>query len=65
MAGLTPISRKPLSLVLPSIAAAGAFLGLFVGPANGSGLLGVVIGAALIAAMGFVYITVLKNETLS
>ncbi|WP_323783779.1 ABC transporter permease [Thalassovita sp.] len=65
MAALTPISRKPLSLVLPTIAAAGAFLGLFVGTANGSGLLGVVIGAALIAAMGFVYITVLKNETLS
>ncbi|CUH63506.1 Inner membrane ABC transporter permease protein YdcV [Thalassovita gelatinovora] len=65
MAALTPISRKPLSLVLPTIAAAGAFLGLFVGTANGSGFLGVVIGAALIAFMGFVYIALLKNETLS
>ena len=62
MAALTPISRKPLSLVLPSIAAAGGLLGLFVGTANGSGILGVLIGAALVAAMGSVFISVLKNE---
>ncbi|PSL16556.1 ABC transporter permease [Shimia abyssi] len=65
MAALTPISRKPLSLVIPCIAAAGGFLGLFVGTANGSGFLGILIGAALVAAMGWFFITVLKNENLS
>ncbi|MFQ5623811.1 MAG: ABC transporter permease [Paracoccaceae bacterium] len=62
MAVLTPISRKPLSLVVPVVAAAGGFFGLLIGSANGSGLLGVVIGAALTAAMAYVFITFLKNE---
>ncbi|MGX9352296.1 ABC transporter permease [Shimia sp. W99] len=63
MAALTPISRKPLSLVIPCIAGAGGLLGLFVGTANGSGLLGIVIGAALVSLMGLFFIFVLKNET--
>ena len=62
MAALTPISRKPLSLVLPVVAAAGAVMGLFVGTANGSGLLGVLIGAALMAALAFGFIQFLNNE---
>ena len=65
MAALTPISRKPLSLVVPCIAAAGGFLGLFVGTANGSGFLGVVIGAALVTLMGLFFIFVLKNEQIA
>ncbi|MGR3617504.1 MAG: ABC transporter permease [Paracoccaceae bacterium] len=65
MAALTPISRKPMSLVLPTIAAAGGLLGLFVGTANGSGFMGVLIGAVIVAALGFVYINVLKNEQMS
>ncbi len=65
MAALTPISRKPMSLVLPTVAAAGGFFGLFVGTANGSGLLGVLIGAALAVILAVVYINVLKNEALS
>ncbi|MEP2532342.1 ABC transporter permease subunit [Shimia sp.] len=65
MAALTPISRKPLSLVVPLIAAAGGFLGLFVGTANGSGFLGVLIGAVLVASMGLFFIKGLKNEQLS
>ncbi|MDX1782288.1 MAG: ABC transporter permease [Thalassovita sp.] len=65
MAALTPISRKPLSLVLPSVAAAGGLLGLFVGTANGSGILGIVIGAGLVAAMGYLFITVVKNEQMA
>ncbi|SLN27647.1 Inner membrane ABC transporter permease protein YdcV [Roseovarius albus] len=65
MAALTPISRKPLSLVLPTVAAAGAILGLFVGTANGSGLMGIIIGAAAIAGLAFVYTQVLKNEKLA
>ncbi|MBE1285479.1 MAG: ABC transporter permease subunit [Rhodobacteraceae bacterium] len=65
MAALTPISRKPLSLVLPTVAASGGLLGLFVGTANNSGLLGIVIGAALVAALAAFYIQVLKNEQLA
>ncbi|MCH2067049.1 MAG: ABC transporter permease [Shimia sp.] len=65
MAALTPISRKPMSLVLPTVAAAGGFFGLFVGTANGSGLLGVLIGAAMAVILAVVYINVLKNEALS
>lgn len=65
MAALTPISRKPLSLVLPCVAGAGALVGLFFGTANGSGLLGIVIGAALVAGLAYLYIEVLKNEQLA
>ena len=46
MAALTPIFRKPMKLVVPTVAAAGGLLGLFVGTANGSGFLGVLIGAS-------------------
>ncbi|MCG6902437.1 MAG: ABC transporter permease subunit [Rhodobacter sp.] len=62
MAALTPISRKPLSFVLPILAAAGALVGLFFGTANGSGLIGIVAGAVLVAGLGYAYVEVLKNE---
>lgn len=51
-----------MSLVLPAVAGAGAFAGLLVGTANGSGFLGVIIGAALLAAIAWVAITMIKNE---
>ena len=62
MAALTPISRKPLSMILPSVALAGAFAGMFVGAGNGSIPLGILGGAALIAGLAWIYIVVLKNE---
>lgn len=62
MAALTPISRKPLSFVLPTVAAAGAVAGLLIGTSNGSGMLGILIGAALSAVVAWLLITVLKNE---
>jgi putative spermidine/putrescine transport system permease protein len=62
MAALTPISRKPLSVVLPAVAIAGGFVGMFVGAGQGSVLLGILIGAALMAGLAWVYITVLDNE---
>ncbi len=65
MAALTPISRKPMSMVLPSVALAGAFAGMFVGAGNGSIFLGIIGGAVLIAALAWVYIAVLKNEQLA
>jgi len=55
---LTPVETKPLSFALPVIGAAGAFVGLFVGTAHGSGLMGVVIGAIALVALGFVALKV-------
>ncbi|MBO9433262.1 ABC transporter permease [Ruegeria sp. R13_0] len=65
MAALTPISRKPMSMVLPSVALAGAFAGMFVGAGNSSIPLGIIGGAVLIAALAWIYIAVLKNEKLA
>ncbi len=53
MATLTPVSRKPFSFVGPVMASAGAVLGLFVGTANGSGFVGVLVGAAVLAAIAW------------
>lgn len=65
MAALTPISRKPLSLVMPVVGAAGALLGLFVGTANGSGLVGILIGAVLMAALAGALTSLWDNEKAS
>ena len=65
MAALTPVSRKPMSLVLPTVGAAGALLGLFVGTANGSGFLGIIVGAAFIAGLAWALTNLLENETMS
>ena len=62
MAALTPISRKPFWLVAMITGGFGAFFGLFLGTANGSGPIGVVVGATLMITLAFVYITILKNE---
>ncbi|MGJ8627935.1 MAG: ABC transporter permease [Sulfitobacter sp.] len=62
MAALTPISRKPLNFYLPVVAAFGALAGLFVGTAQGSGLLGVVMGAVLMAAVAYVLTQLIPNE---
>lgn len=65
MAALTPISRKPLSMVLPSLAILGAFFGLFIGAGNGSAFLGIIIGAAFLAAWGWACITLIKPERMA
>ena len=54
MAALTPISRKPASLVVPTVAASGAFAGIFVGASQGSAILGLIVGAVLLAVIAFV-----------
>jgi putative spermidine/putrescine transport system permease protein len=54
-----------MSLVLPTVAASGGLLGLFVGTANNSGFLGIVIGAAIVTALAALYIFALKNEQMA
>ena len=62
MAALTPISRTPVTFYVPVVAAAGAFAGLFIGTAQGSGLLGIVAGAALLAVLALAATRLLDNE---
>ncbi len=62
MAALTPISRKPVSFYVPVVAVAGAIAGLFIGTAQGSGLLGAVAGAAVLAILAFAMTQFVDNE---
>ncbi len=65
MAALTPISRKPLSFVIPSVGLAGGFAGLFVGAANGGTLIGAVAGAIAVMILAAFFIASLRNERLA
>ena len=56
---LTPIEKKPIGFTAGVLAAAGGFAGLFIGTAQGSGLLGIIVGAALMAALAFAAMQVL------
>ncbi|SHL12014.1 putative spermidine/putrescine transport system permease protein [Roseovarius marisflavi] len=56
---LTPVETKPMSFTLPMVGAAGAFAGLFVGTAHGSGLMGIVIGAIALMALSLIALKVL------
>ncbi|WP_226622049.1 ABC transporter permease [Alloyangia pacifica] len=58
---LTPAVKKPLSLTLPVLAAAGAFAGVFIGAANGSVLLGIVLGALVMAGFAYAAMTLSKD----
>ena len=62
MVALTPVERTEPSFYVPVVAAFGALAGLFVGTAQGSSLLGIVIGAALMAAVAYVLTMVIKDE---
>ena len=62
MAALTPISRTPVSFYVPVVAAAGAIAGLFVGTAQGSTLLGILIGAALLAGIAYAITQIVTAE---
>ncbi|NNF23302.1 MAG: ABC transporter permease [Rhodobacteraceae bacterium] len=65
MVALTPISRTPVSFYVPVVAAAGAFAGLLVGTARDNSLLGVVLGALLLAAIAFAVTQLIENERLA
>ena len=56
---LTPIEKKPIGFTAGVLATAGGFAGLFIGTAQGSGLLGILAGAALMAVLAFVAMQVL------
>jgi len=62
VAALTPISRTPVTFYVPVVAAAGALAGLFVGTAQGSGLLGIVAGAAVLAILALAMTRLVENE---
>ncbi|MFK7761943.1 MAG: ABC transporter permease [Roseobacter sp.] len=62
MVALTPVERTEPSFYVPVVAAFGALAGLFVGTAQGSSLLGILIGAALMAATSYVLTKVIKTE---
>ncbi len=51
---LTPVENQTPAFTAGVAACAGGFFGLFVGTAQGSGLLGLLIGAALLGVLGFV-----------
>jgi putative spermidine/putrescine transport system permease protein len=59
---LTPIEKKPIGFTAGVLALAGAFAGLFIGTAQGSGLLGVVAGAILMAGLAFIAMQVLGKD---
>ncbi len=59
---LTPVTPQTPGFTAAVSAAFGAFFGLFIGTAQGSGLLGVLIGAGVLAALAFAFKTVLKQE---
>jgi putative spermidine/putrescine transport system permease protein len=62
MAALTPVTRSPVSFYVPVVAAAGAFAGLIVGTAQGSSLIGLVLGAAILAMVAVVTTRFVPNE---
>jgi putative spermidine/putrescine transport system permease protein len=62
MAALTPVKPTPPSFYVPVVGAAGAIAGIFVGTAQGSTLLGFVLGALLMAAVAFVLATTFRAQ---
>ena len=59
---LTEVEKKPVSFVVPTVAAAGAVAGLLVGTANNAPLMGVVIGAVLLGALAWLLMTFMHEK---
>ena len=47
-------ARQPMSFVLSVMGLMGAFIGLFVGPAFGSALIGMIFGAVILVMLSYV-----------
>ena len=56
---LSEIRKMPVSFYVAVAAAAGGFAGIFVGAAQGSMLLGIIVGAALLAALAYASVEIL------
>ena len=59
---LTEVSKQSPGFVVPIVAAAGAFAGLLVGTANGSGLIGLIGGAILLGGLALLVMYVLHEQ---
>ncbi|MEM1161725.1 MAG: ABC transporter permease [Pseudomonadota bacterium] len=62
MVALTPVERTEPSFYVSVVAAFGALAGLFVGTAQGSTILGILVGAALMAGVAYVLTKVIPDE---
>ena len=62
MAATTPISRKPLSFVLPIMGAVGLLVGLLIGTSNGISGMGALIGVVIFTAICVFAIRAPLNE---
>ncbi len=62
MVALTPVERTEPSFYAPVVSAFGALAGLFVGTAQGSSILGIIVGAAVMAGVAVVLTKVIKDE---
>jgi len=65
MAQLTSVSRSAPSFYVSVTAAAGAFAGLLVGTAHGNSLLGLVLGAVLLAATAYAVTHFIPQERIA
>ena len=65
MVALTPISRTEPKFYVSVVAAFGAFAGVFVGTAQGSGLMGLIGGAVLMAIIAIVMTKMIGREKAS
>ncbi|MDE4134570.1 ABC transporter permease [Phaeobacter sp. QD34_3] len=59
---LTPVTNQTPGFTAAVAAGAGAFFGLFVGTAQATGLIGILIGAALLGVLGFVFAGMTDKE---
>ncbi|WP_371931793.1 ABC transporter permease [Mameliella sp. MMSF_3552] len=62
MAVETKAVKQPLQFSAPMVGLAGAFAGIFVGAANGSVLLGIILGFAILALLAFIALGVLDPK---
>jgi putative spermidine/putrescine transport system permease protein len=62
---LTPVTRTPPQFYVPVSALSGAFAGLLVGTAHGTGLLGLLIGFAGCAAVAFGMVKLVPEERMA